>query len=225
MSSSHFLFGHLVFQAQISSLNFPTHPKYQFLSLLKASRLHHLKCSTLGKLEKNCQRENCWLLWSPVNSVTDCYVTKTKYLIINKNTPLEIRNLKPRAAGYSWFLCKNIREKLKWKGLSLSAPKYKRCVFWLFLSPNGWQLWAGKRMRHKKACKTHQQQPRLSVRWTRCHLSLGSTHLEQTSLWPAFQLSQAYLYHSTFHPSTKNQEFSRWTFANVTVNYNQLHRL
>ena len=123
MSSSHFLFGHLVFQVQISSLNFPTHPKYQFLSLLKASWLHHLKCSTLGKLEKNCQRENCWLLWSPVNSVTDCYVLNTKYLIINKNTPLEIRNLKPRAAGYSWFLCKNIREKLKWKGFKESAGR------------------------------------------------------------------------------------------------------
>lgn len=132
---------------------------------------------------------------------------------------------KPRAAGYSWFLCKNIREKLKWKGLSLSALKYKRCVFWLFLSPNDWQLWVEKRMCHKKACKTKHHQPRLSVRWTRCHLSLGSIHLEQTSFWPAFQLSQAYLYYSTSHPSTKNQKFSRWTFANVTVNYNQLHRL
>lgn len=36
---------------------------------------------------------------------------------------------KAKAGGYSH---KNITEKLKWKGLSLSAPKYKRYEFWLF---------------------------------------------------------------------------------------------
>lgn len=36
----------------------------------------------------------------------------------------------------------------------------------------------------------------------------------------------AYLYHSTFYPSTKNKKFSRWTFTSIThVSYNQLDLL
>lgn len=58
-------------------------------------------------------------------------------------------------------------------------------------------------------------------------LSLGCIHLEQTSFWPAFQVHfssiSILLYSLSF---SKEQKFSRWTFASIThVNYNQLHLL
>lgn len=86
---------------------------------------------------RNYERENCWLHSSPVSFITDCCVTIGKYLTINKKASLEIINVDASTKGkgsraVTQLLRRNIRDKLRWKGLPLAAPKYKRRVFWLF---------------------------------------------------------------------------------------------
>lgn len=127
------------------------------------------------------------------------------------------------------FLCENIREKLKWKGLSLSAPKQKRCALWLFYHQmTNSSLCAGRGRR----CISEHRGPT-----TTSHTCLSDEH-DATQSWlhssgtdqllaciPVL-ISLAYLYHSTFYPSTKNKKFSGWTFTSIThVSYSQLHLL
>lgn len=59
-------------------------------------------------------------------------------------------------------------------------------------------------------------------------LGLGCIHLEQTSVWPAFQCSSSLHVHITLLsiPQQRNKKFSRWTFTSLThVSYNPLYLL
>lgn len=87
------------------------------------------------KIAKKKKERKKWLHQSPVNFVTDCPGTISKYLIINASPEMINIDVSVKSKGsgvLTYFLCKNIREKLNWKGLSLSAPKQQRCVIWLF---------------------------------------------------------------------------------------------
>lgn len=87
------------------------------------------------------------------------------------------------------FLCENIREKVKWKGLSFCSKIEKMCIV-AILSPNDYQL-AMRREREKVHKRTEDQPPpaTLVYQMNMMLLSLGCIHLEQTSFWPAFQFS------------------------------------
>lgn len=96
-------------------------------------------------------------------------------LIVNKNASPKVINVeKAKSKGRRiliQFLCKNIREKLKWKGLSFSAPKQKRYEFWLFHHQMT-DSYVQKENVYKRVQGTDHHQPHSSVRWTWCYLVL-----------------------------------------------------
>lgn len=117
----------------------PTHPKHQISFYTGGIMTFLLMVQHFWETKKKTAKEReSWLHQTLVNFDTDCCATTGESLIININESFESMNVDGSAKSKSSsrvltkFLRENIREKLKCKGLSLSAPKQKRRALWLF---------------------------------------------------------------------------------------------
>lgn len=99
------------------------------------------------------------------------------------------------------------------KGLSLSAPKY-RCVFWLFYH----QMTTNSTQSEGEGAyeSTQDQLPPDTLVYQINRMLPHSSGTDQLLACIPVLIFLAYLYHSTFYPSTKNKKFSRWTFPSLT---------